>query len=133
LARGLVEDGKIAIDWPENGEAASAELTREATKLLLNLVLLGIEALPRGGTVKVQVQSSGKPEIVVLALGDNVGLKRGKRRRHVGRRRLRGVDRALGPRLFRQQPRAPTRNGLGSPLQNLLQTVSTTVFEVVNR
>jgi len=75
LARGLVEDGKIVIDWPENGEAASAELPREATKLLLNLVLLGIEALPRGGTVKVQVQSSGKPEIVVLTLGDNVGLK----------------------------------------------------------
>ena len=75
LTRGLVEDGKIDVDWPENGEASSVELTREATKLLLNLVLLGIEALPRGGTVKVRVQSSGTPEIVVLASGDNAGLK----------------------------------------------------------
>ena len=75
LTRGLVEDGKITIEWPENGEASSVELTREATKLLMNLVLLGIEALPRGGTVKVRVQSSGSPEIVVQAIGDNVGLK----------------------------------------------------------
>ncbi len=75
LTRGLVEDGKINVDWPENGEASSVELTREATKLLLNLVLLGIEALPRGGTVKVRVQTAGAAEIVVLALGDNAGLK----------------------------------------------------------
>ncbi len=79
LARGMVEDGKIAVDWPENGEASTVELTREATKLLLNLVLLGIEALPRGGTVKVRVQSSGasgpRPAIVVLASGENAGLK----------------------------------------------------------
>ena len=75
LTRGLVEDGKINVDWPENGEASSVELNREATKLLLNLVLLGIEALPRGGTVKVRVQTAGAAEIVVLALGDNAGLK----------------------------------------------------------
>ena len=75
LTRGLVEDGKISVDWPENGEASSVELTREATKLLLNLVLVGIEALPRGGTVKVRVQTSGAPKIVVLASGDNAGLK----------------------------------------------------------
>ncbi len=75
LTRGLVEDGKISVDWPENGEASSVELTREATKLLLNLVLVGIEALPRGGTVKVRVQTSGAAEIVVLASGDNAGLK----------------------------------------------------------
>ncbi len=75
LTRGLVEDGKIAVDWPHNGEASSAELTREATKLLLNLVLLGIEALPRGGTVKVGVPSPGAREIVVLVSGENAGLK----------------------------------------------------------
>ncbi len=75
LTRGLVEDGKIDVDWPKNGEASSVELTREATKLLLNLVLLGIEALPRGGTVKVRVQTSGAPEIAVVASGDNAGLK----------------------------------------------------------
>jgi histidine phosphotransferase ChpT len=75
LTRGLVEDGKIVVDWPENGEASSAELSREMTKLLLNLVLLGIEALPRGGTVKVRVQSSGAPGVVVEALGENAGLK----------------------------------------------------------
>ncbi len=75
LARGLVEDGKIAVDWPENGAAPSAELSREATKLLLNLVLLGIEALPRGGTVKVRVRQAGAPELVVEASGENAGLK----------------------------------------------------------
>ncbi len=75
LTRGLVEDGKIAIDWPPNGAASAAELTREATKLLLNLVLLGIEALPRGGTVKVAVPSPGSREIVVVVSGENAGLK----------------------------------------------------------
>ncbi len=75
LARGMVEDGKIDIDWPENGEASPVELTRAATKLLLNLVLLGIEALPRGGTVKVRVRQAGAPELVVEASGENAGLK----------------------------------------------------------
>lgn len=75
LARGLVEDGKIAVDWPENGAAPTIELSREATKILLNLVLLGIEALPRGGTVKVRVHQSGTPEIVVEASGEHAGLR----------------------------------------------------------
>ena len=75
LARGLVEDGKITIDWPANGEASSAELARESTKMLLNLVLLGIEALPRGGTVKVEVEPNGAPEIVVLVSGEGAGLR----------------------------------------------------------
>ncbi len=75
LTRGLVEDGKIAVDWPQNGAASAAELTREATKLLLNLVLLGIEALPRGGTVKVAAPAPGSREIVVVVSGENAGLK----------------------------------------------------------
>ncbi len=75
LARGLVEDGKITIDWPANGEASSAELARESTKMLLNLVLLGIEALPRGGTVKVRIEPNGAPEIVVLVSGEGAGLR----------------------------------------------------------
>ena len=38
-------------------------------------MLLGIEALPRGGTVKVAVPAPGSREIVVVVSGENAGLK----------------------------------------------------------
>jgi histidine phosphotransferase ChpT len=71
LTRGLIEDEKIELDWPDGG-TEGGELGREATKVLLNLVLLGIEALPRGGILKIALSG---PEIIVSARGVGAALR----------------------------------------------------------
>jgi len=47
LVETLVKGGRLSIDW----SAVTGTLAKDETKLLLNLVLLGIEALPRGGII----------------------------------------------------------------------------------
>ena len=59
LASGLFEDGRATLDWPAPDSASEALATRGAAKLLLNIVLLGLESLPRGGAVTVQVAVRG--------------------------------------------------------------------------
>lgn len=71
LTRGLIEEGKIELDWP-NGDTDASGLSREAMKLLLNLVLLGIESLPRGGRLRVEVAPSG---FAVAAEGEGAQLR----------------------------------------------------------
>ena len=48
-ALGLYARGRVSIDWPEGGTDPGPE----AVRLLLNLVLLGADAVARGGTVRV--------------------------------------------------------------------------------
>jgi histidine phosphotransferase ChpT len=70
LAAGLFEDGRATLHWPPPDSASEAAATRPAAKLLLNLVLLGLESLPRGGTVNVQIGvRDGSMGIVVAASG----------------------------------------------------------------
>lgn len=70
LARGLTEDGKVSLDWPDgSGDGDDSGLSRATMKLLLNLVLLGIEALPRGGMVSVAVIGDPPAELAVTASG----------------------------------------------------------------
>ena len=51
VARGLFQDDKIAFSW----SAPRALFPKNRVKLLLNLVVLAINAVPRGGSVKVAV------------------------------------------------------------------------------
>ena len=48
VAKGLLSSGRIALDWPETGPEQKTELSRTAQRLLLNLILVGVEALARG-------------------------------------------------------------------------------------
>ncbi len=48
-AQGLFSRGRVDVDWPEEATDAGPEDVR----LLLNLVLLGADAVARGGTVRV--------------------------------------------------------------------------------
>lgn len=50
IVEAMVKGGRITIDWA----GVRGSLPRDRTKLLLNLVLLGFEALPRGGTVSAR-------------------------------------------------------------------------------
>lgn len=71
LTRGLLEDEKIELEWPDDA-ATAAEPSREAMKILLNLVLVGIESLPRGGTLKLMLNGS---DIFLSAQGIGAALR----------------------------------------------------------
>ncbi len=72
VARDFVEgNGKHRISW--RGPATT--LPKNKVKLLLNLVALGMMALPRGGTVNVEIE--GTPpgvSLVIRATGDGARL-----------------------------------------------------------
>jgi histidine phosphotransferase ChpT len=61
--------GRLALQWIIDGEG----LPKPAAKLLLNLVMLAGEALPRGGTLAIGAeQRSGVTEIVVRGEGPRI-------------------------------------------------------------
>jgi histidine phosphotransferase ChpT len=71
LVRGLHEDEKIEPVWPDN-ESTGIEPDRESMKVLLNLVLVGIESLPRGGTLNFSLNGS---DLVLSARGSGAALR----------------------------------------------------------
>jgi len=62
VARGLFQDDKIALTW----SSPRALLPKNKVKLLLNLVALGVVALPRGGVVTVEIV--GEPPNVAFTV-----------------------------------------------------------------
>ncbi len=67
VARDFVQGGKHALSW----QGPPATLPKNKVKLLLNLITLGVAALPRGGTVSVEIRGEA-PEVafIVLAQGE---------------------------------------------------------------
>ena len=63
-ATAFFTDRKPALQWPDSG---AADLSQGGAKLVLNLLLLAAEALPRGGTVSVEI---GGDRMRVTADGD---------------------------------------------------------------
>ena len=59
LASGLYEEGRVTLDWPAPDAAAEAAASRQAAKIILNLALMAIEVLPRGGSVQARLTGSG--------------------------------------------------------------------------
>jgi histidine phosphotransferase ChpT len=58
LSRDFMSYGKVTLDWPD--EAGGAEnMSKDAIKILCNLVVLAASALPRGGDLKVDGTVSG--------------------------------------------------------------------------
>ncbi len=55
LAAELLESGQVELDWPPADGATAPELSPTLGKLLLNLVLIASECLPRGGVVSVRL------------------------------------------------------------------------------
>jgi histidine phosphotransferase ChpT len=72
-AQGMFVNGRTRLDWPT--PPGEAYLPKAATKILLNLVLIGAAALPRGGQLKVQAAPSGNgAALSVRAVGEGVRL-----------------------------------------------------------
>jgi histidine phosphotransferase ChpT len=74
LARDFFAAGRVTLDWHFSG-AVLAEIPLAGVKLLLNMVLLGAEALPRGGRLTVTAAGSEAGyRLRVLAVGAGVRL-----------------------------------------------------------
>ncbi len=71
LAGGLVRDGKVRLDWPQDAGAAGSDggLGKRGMKLLLNALALGIDTLPRGGTLAVALDAAPAAGVTLTATG----------------------------------------------------------------
>jgi histidine phosphotransferase ChpT len=56
VARSLVEDGRVKLDW----NLPRVLLPKDRVKLLLNLVLVAVATIARGGTVKIDAIGAGE-------------------------------------------------------------------------
>ena len=67
VARDFVQGGKHTLSW----QGPPVTLPKNKVKLLLNLLALGVVALPRGGMVNVEIKGEG-PQVAfrVLAQGE---------------------------------------------------------------
>ena len=71
LIRGIVEEDKIVLDLAEGDQP----LGRDATKLLLNAALVGLETLPNRGNLMLTVDQGDPVRIAVATHGDGVALR----------------------------------------------------------
>ncbi len=87
VATGYMEGEKAQFSW----EAPRVLMAKNLVKLLLNLILLANAAVPRGGTVHVNVASASPARFVLLSTGpnarvpaafENAGPRRNRRRDH---------------------------------------------------
>ena len=75
LAEGLLGGGRVALDWPLK-EDSPAVLSAPSAKLILNMVLLGSGALPRGGTLEVRLADlGGELGVAMTASGEGARIK----------------------------------------------------------
>ena len=73
LAVGLLASGKVVLNWPEDADASLQALP---VKVILNMVLLASESLPRGGAVGIDfaVLDEGLG-VAVTATGEDARLR----------------------------------------------------------
>jgi histidine phosphotransferase ChpT len=57
LAAGILDGGKVSLVWPAEQDAVPAPVG--LAKLVLNLVMLAGECLPRGGSIAVALDGEG--------------------------------------------------------------------------
>jgi len=62
LGRGVYPDGKIVFDWQMDLDG----LSKPAARVLLNLVMLSVQAIPLGGTVVITAKAAGENALISL-------------------------------------------------------------------
>jgi histidine phosphotransferase ChpT len=80
LAREFMTDSKVELDWPAD-DTDKGLFPANACKLILSMVMIGIECLPRGGSLAVRVALL--PEgfgAAVIATGDRAQIKEATQR-----------------------------------------------------
>lgn len=73
LAKGYLLHKKAQLDWPS--DQRPGDLPDGAGKLILNMIALGVEALPRGGTIGVSVADGPGGGLEVKAVGSDAALR----------------------------------------------------------
>ena len=72
VARGLIGDDKIKLVW----SATRALLPKNKVKLILNMVLIASQTIPRGGVIEVTVEGTDNDAVLrVTAAGTNAKLQ----------------------------------------------------------
>lgn len=61
----LASEGRVQLQWPDG--AVAEEYGPRSVQLVLNLVLLAVEFLPRGGVITVSAESLGNAETVTVS------------------------------------------------------------------
>lgn len=80
LAGAIFGEGRVSLDWEPGPEDLASGYSDGGTKLILNLVLLAGECLPRGGSVGVRIVGSGDArDAIVTAAGEGARLSEGAR------------------------------------------------------
>lgn len=71
LTGGLIRDGKVRLDWPEGTAERGTDggLGKGGMKLMLNALVLGIDALPRGGVLSVAFDAPPVRGVTLTATG----------------------------------------------------------------
>lgn len=75
LAREFFEESRVELDWPnEYADAADVSVSRKMAKLVVNALILISGALPRGGSISVEVgkQEDGQAKVKVHGEGATV-------------------------------------------------------------
>lgn len=76
IARNFIGDGKVDLDWPVPSVVDNQDLSRPFGKLLLNLFLMALDALPRAGQIAVMLPMPPSEKwINIVARGDRCELR----------------------------------------------------------
>ncbi|MFC7396326.1 histidine phosphotransferase ChpT [Chelatococcus sp. GCM10030263] len=66
VAKGFIQDDKLSLAW----DAPRVLMAKNKVKLLLNLIVVATNAIPRGGRIEVSVKTEGDAvHFVILATG----------------------------------------------------------------
>jgi histidine phosphotransferase ChpT len=77
LALGLVEENKASLDWQSIAPDLEAKVDRRLAKVMLNLVLIALDSMIRGGTVRLEAEAAkGAFVLTVPPCGDRAGRAR---------------------------------------------------------
>ncbi len=75
LSRSFMKFGKVELDWPDSAGGAE-NMSKDATKVICNLVAIAAGALPRGGKLEVSGDVSGSDwNFEFRASGPRAGLR----------------------------------------------------------
>ena len=69
LTEGILGDGKVTVEWPSLEAGTDGGLGRRGMKLLLNALILAVEALPRGGKLTLALTPGASPAVAITAAG----------------------------------------------------------------
>ena len=73
LSQNYLDGGKVSLDWPDHTDAARLDI--DEGRVLLGIILMAADALPRGGSISVGIHHpDGAVGFAVVATGERASL-----------------------------------------------------------